>query len=76
MRRTLLDKIKGFFSFISIFGWLRKDATARLQKKYEAKLKEAKVAEKFGNRALQANLYAEAEEIYKRIESDERGKND
>lgn len=51
-----------------MFGWLRGDPVAKLQKRYEAKLKEAKDAEKFGDRAKQADLYAEAEVIYEELE--------
>lgn len=65
----MLDKLKDFFGLIPPFNWFRKTPAARLQKEYEAKLKEAKIAEKFGDRALQANLYAEAEAILKKIDS-------
>ncbi len=55
-----------------MFGWFRSDPKKQLQRKYEAKLREAKDAEKFGDRARQADLYAEAEAIYQQIEELER----
>jgi hypothetical protein len=52
-----------------MFGWFKSDPMKKLQKAYEAKLKEAKDAEKFGDRGLQAQLYGEAEEIYVQLEA-------
>ncbi|MFT4622524.1 MAG: hypothetical protein ACI8PZ_001180 [Myxococcota bacterium] len=51
-----------------MFGWLRPDPVKRLEKRYQAKMKEAYDAEKFGDRVRQAGLYAEAEAI--RVELD------
>lgn len=52
-----------------MFGWFRRDPVKKLQRAYESKLKEAKDAEKFGDRGLQAQLYAEAEAIYTELEA-------
>ena len=52
-----------------MFGWFKSDPVKKLQRAYEAKLKEAKEAEKYGDRGLQAQLYSEAEEIYARLEA-------
>ena len=52
-----------------MFGWLRSDPVKKIQRQYAAKLKEAKEAEKFGDRARQANLYAEAEALYERLQA-------
>jgi len=52
-----------------MFGWFRSDPVKKLQKAYEAKLKQAKDAEKLGDRALQADLYGEAEVIYVELEA-------
>jgi hypothetical protein len=51
-----------------MFGWFASDPVKKLQKRYEAKLAEAKAAEKFGDRARQASLYAEAEAIYEALQ--------
>lgn len=52
-----------------MFGWFRSDPKAKLRRAYEAKVKEAKDADKFGDRAKQADLFAEAEEIWTQIEA-------
>lgn len=52
-----------------MLSWFRADPIKKLRRKYEAKMKEARDAEKFGDRALQAELYSQAEEIYKEIEA-------
>ncbi len=52
-----------------MFGWLRSDPRKKLQKRYEAKLREARDAEKFGDRALQASLYAEAQALLDELEA-------
>lgn len=51
-----------------MLSWFRADPRKKLQRQYEAKMKEARDAEKFGDRARQAELYAEAEDLYKRLE--------
>ncbi|MBX2802030.1 MAG: Lacal_2735 family protein [Myxococcales bacterium] len=52
-----------------MFGWLRSDPKKKLQKRYEAKMRQAKEAEKFGDRALQAELYTQAEALYAELEA-------
>ena len=52
-----------------LFGWFRRDPVAALRKAYAKKMKEAKDAEKFGDRALQADLYAEAEAIGQELDA-------
>ncbi|MEM6925955.1 MAG: DUF6435 family protein [Myxococcota bacterium] len=52
-----------------MFGLFKSDPVRKLQRQYEAKMKEAKDAEKFGDRAKQAELYTEAEAIYERLEA-------
>ncbi|MEN0062541.1 MAG: DUF6435 family protein [Myxococcota bacterium] len=52
-----------------MFGWFKSDPIKKLQREYEAKMKEAKDAEKFGDRARQAELYTEAEAIFARLEA-------
>ena len=52
-----------------MFGWFRSDPKTKLERAYRAKLQQAKDAEKYGDRAKQADLYAEAEEIWKQIEA-------
>lgn len=50
-----------------MFAWLKPDPEKRLRRRYEAKMKEARDAEKFGDRARQADLYAEAEALYEEL---------
>ena len=52
-----------------MFGWLRSDPVKRLEKRYQAKVKEAYDAEKFGDRVRQAALYAEADVLLKELEA-------
>jgi len=52
-----------------MFGWFKSDPIRKLQRQYEQKMKEAKEAEKFGDRARQAELYTEAEAIWARLEA-------
>ncbi len=52
-----------------MFGWFKSDPVRKLQREYEAKMREAKDAEKFGDRARQAELYTEAEAIHERLEA-------
>jgi hypothetical protein len=54
---------------VNMFGWLRADPVKKLQRRYEAKVKEAKDAEKFGDRAKQAELYAEAETLLQELDA-------
>jgi hypothetical protein len=53
-----------------MFGWFRKSPRELLEQRYAAKLKEAKEAgEKYGDRALQARLYEEAEAILAELDA-------
>ena len=53
-----------------MFGWFRSDPKKKLQKQYEAKLREAHDAmNKQGDRGLHAERMAEAEDILARIEA-------
>jgi hypothetical protein len=53
-----------------MFGWFKKDPVQALERRYKAKLAEAKDAgEKYGDRAKQAELYAEAEALLAELEA-------
>ncbi|MCO4745228.1 MAG: Lacal_2735 family protein [Proteobacteria bacterium] len=53
-----------------MFGWFRRDPIKDLERRYQAKMKEAKEAgEKYGDRQLQAALYTEADELMKQLEA-------
>ena len=53
-----------------MFGWLKKNPRKALEQRYAAKLKEAKEAgEKYGDRALQARLYEEAETLLAELDA-------
>ena len=52
-----------------MFGWLKPDPRKRLQRRYEAKMKQARDADKYGDRALQADLYAQADELCRQLEA-------
>lgn len=57
-----------------MLGWFRKDPLKKLEQQYKRKLNEAKEAgEKYGDRAKQADLYAEAEALLAQIEAIEAG---
>lgn len=51
-----------------LFNFFRPDPIAKLEKKRARKYREARDAQKYGDRALQADLYAQAEAIEHEIE--------
>lgn len=53
---------------ISMFNFLKKDPTSKLQKKYNALLEKAMNAQRSGDIKLYARLTAESEEVWKEIE--------
>lgn len=52
-----------------MFAWLRPDPRKKLRRRYEAKMQEAARADRFGDRALQAELYAQAEALLQQLEA-------
>lgn len=53
-----------------MFGWFKRDPLKDLERRYNAKMKEAKEAgEKFGDRQLQADLYAEADGLLQELKA-------
>ena len=46
-----------------MFSFWKRDPQQQLQNAYARKMKQAKDAEKYGDRALQADLYAEADAL-------------
>ena len=52
-----------------LFGFFKTDPVAALERKRARKYKEAMEAQKFGDRGLQAELYAQAEAIEREIDA-------
>lgn len=52
-----------------MFNFLKKDPTAKLQKKYNDLLEKAMNAQRSGDIKLYARLTAESEEVWKEIEA-------
>ena len=51
-----------------MFSLFRRDPIRKLERQVQAKYKEAKDAQRFGDRGLEADLYAEAEALAKELE--------
>ncbi len=52
-----------------MFAWLRPDPIKRADKRYQAKMRQAKESERYGDRGLQAQLYGEAEVLWAELEA-------
>ena len=52
-----------------MFGWLKTNPIKKLEKDYQAKLKEAMESQRNGNIRGYAELTAEAEALYQQLES-------
>lgn len=52
-----------------MFGWLKANPVKKLEKDYQAKLKEAMESQRNGNIRGYAELTAEAEAIYQQLET-------
>ena len=51
-----------------MFGWLKPDPVKKLRKAYDQKLEQAMHAQRNGDMRLFADLTAESEELWKKIE--------
>jgi len=55
-----------------MFGWLKSDPVKKLRKAYDQKLEQAMHAQRNGDMRLFADLTAESEEIWQKIEQLEK----
>lgn len=55
-----------------MFGWLKSDPLKKLRKSYDQKLEQAMHAQRNGDMRLYADLTAESEEIWQKIQQLEK----
>ena len=55
-----------------MFGWLKSDPVIKLRKAYDQKLEQAMHAQRNGDMRLYADLTAESEEIWQKIQQLEK----
>jgi cell fate (sporulation/competence/biofilm development) regulator YlbF (YheA/YmcA/DUF963 family) len=55
-----------------MFGWLKSDPVKKMRKAYDQKLEQAMHAQRSGDMRLYADLTAESEEIWQKIQQPEK----